>query len=370
MKVLIACDSFKGTFSSAKAGSIIKKGLEKRGIHDVSVCPVSDGGDGFGSVIAHADGARQVSANVKDAFFGETAAEYHFIGEDAYIESARACGLRFGKDVMRATTYGVGQLIYSAAVNGAKRVYLGLGGSGTNDGGCGMACALGVKFCGSQPFIPTGRNLGEIKSYDLSGLYGIVKKTEIIGCIDVDSVFYGENGASLTFSRQKGATPEEAKRLDEGMKKLASLFPFDINSLPGSGAAGGMGGGIAAFLGGKLERGFDVIARLTKIEEKIKAADAVITGEGRTDGQTAHGKLPIRIAELCKKHRKPCYIVSGSVYGDISPLYAEGIADVFTSYDVPPREIDKAEAEARLADASSRAAEQIKAGIYVSSGDI
>ncbi|MBO4501486.1 MAG: glycerate kinase, partial [Clostridia bacterium] len=144
MKILIACDSFKGTFSSAKAGAIIKEAFAHGGLYDVSVCPVSDGGDGFGSVIAHAEGAVSYTANVKDAFFGETAAEYHVINGDAYIESARACGLRFGKDVMRATTYGVGQLIYSAAVNGAKRIYIGLGGSGTNDGGCGMACALGA----------------------------------------------------------------------------------------------------------------------------------------------------------------------------------------------------------------------------------
>ncbi|MBQ6043765.1 MAG: glycerate kinase [Clostridia bacterium] len=366
MKILVACDSFKGSFSSAKAGDIIRSGLIEGGIREVEVCPVSDGGDGFGSVTARVEGAEKRTAKVKDAFFGETEAEYHIINGDAYIESARACGLRFGKDVMRATTYGVGQLIYSAAVNGAKNIYVGLGGSGTNDGGCGMACALGVKFYSDYSFIPTGRNLREIKRIDTASLFPIIKNANVFACTDVDAPFYGKNGAALTFSRQNGATAEEALRLDDGMKHLASLLSVDVNSLPGSGAAGGLGGGIAAFLGGKIVFGFDVIEQLVGLEEKVAKADIVITGEGRTDSQTARGKLPARVAELCKAHRKPCYIISGSVKGDVSYLADMGVSGIFASYAESPAQIDKTDAEKRLRAVACKAAESIKGSMYFS----
>jgi len=370
MKILIATDSFKGTFSSAAAGAIMKRAFAERGLYDCAVVPVSDGGDGFGSVASHAEGAQSVKATVKDAFFGTTEAEYHIINGDAYIESARACGMRFGKDVMNATTYGVGQLIASAVSHGAKRIFLGLGGSGTNDGGCGMACALGGVFSDGHSFIPVGRTLENVKSFDVSRISARLKGAEVVGCVDVDNVFFGEDGAARCFAKQKGASYEEILRLDAGMKHLASLLPFDINSLQGSGAAGGLGGGIVAFLGGRLERGFDVVAKMTCLEEKIARADAAITGEGRTDEQTLHGKLPYGVATLCAKHHKPCYIVSGSVRGDLTKLAEAGVSGVFAAYAEPPREIDKTEAEGRLFEASSQAAEHIKGSIYVSSGDI
>ncbi len=370
MRILIATDSFKGTFSSAEAGEIIRSAFSDTGVPGAEVCPVSDGGDGFGDVVAVTKGAIARKARVKDPFFIETEAVYHMIGGDAYIESARACGLGFGKDVMRATTFGVGQLIHAAAADGAKNIYIGLGGSGTNDGGCGMACALGAKFYSDYSFIPTGRNLCDIKRYELDGISGALNGANVFACTDVDAVFCGENGAALMFSRQKGATREEALRLDAGMKKLASLFPEGIASLPGSGAAGGLGGGIAAFLGGKIVSGFEIIEKLTGLKEKIARADIVITGEGRTDAQTAHGKLPARIAELCKARRKPCYIICGSVKGDVSPLAECGVSGIFACYPESPAAIDKDDAERRLYAVSQKVAENLKADFYMSPDDI
>lgn len=359
MKILIATDSFKGTFSSLDAGEIIRSAFSDCGFDDVTVLAVSDGGDGLIEAARFIDGGRVIRANVKNPFFNEVTAKYVMVGDTAVIESAEACGLAYGKDVMNATTYGVGQLILSAISNGAKKIILGLGGSGTNDGGAGMACALGAKFYDTYSFIPVGRNLVNVKRTDLSKMSKKLDGVEIIGCFDVDSPFCGEYGAAYRFARQKGATPAEVERLDEGLSVFADAVGID-KTLPGSGAAGGLGGGIAAFLGGKLKKGFDVMSSLLGIENAVKNADVVITGEGKTDIQTLAGKLPYGIADLCYSYGRHCILISGCTDGDIEPIYDAGVSQIFTCYDKIPKTLDKDDAKKRLYSAACRAAESLR----------
>lgn len=366
-RILISTDSYKGTLSSKEAGEIINSAFMREGFFDNLVLPLSDGGDGMTEAVREAAGGETVRAEVKGPLFEQVAAEYVRIGKTAVIESSQACGLvrvpENSRDVMNATTYGVGQLILHALSGGAENIILGLGGSATNDGGTGMACALGVKFYGDYPFIPVGRSLENIKRIDMSGLDPRVKRANIIACCDVDNPFFGKNGAAYIFATQKGASKEEVRRLDKGLSHLASLITnVDLKNLPGSGAAGGLGGGIAAFLGGNLKRGFDVISSFVCLEDKIRQFDMVITGEGKTDFQTLSGKLPAGVAAVCKKYSKKCILISGCIEGDISPLFERGISLAYAAAEeVPQKTPDKTEAADALYRTALRAAKEIKA---------
>lgn len=366
-RILIATDSYKGSLSSKDVGEIINSAFLREGFGENVVLPVSDGGDGMTEAVKEAVGGEIVNVSVKGPMFDEVSAEYVLLGKTAIIESSRACGLSLvpekQRDVMNATTYGVGQMIAHALSKGAENIIIGLGGSATNDGGTGMAAALGVKFYGDYPFIPVGRTLENIKRIDKSGLDKRLLKANIVACCDVDSPFCGKKGAAFMFAGQKGASAEEIKRLDAGLAHLASLIPdINLKKQQGSGAAGGLGGGIVAFLGGTLKRGFDVMSGLIGLEDKIKMFDMVITGEGKTDVQTLTGKLPSGIAALCKKHGKECIIISGCVEGDISPLFDAGVSAVYpTVEDVPkktPSQMDAADALYRTA---LKVAKEIKA---------
>ncbi len=359
MKILITTDSFKGTFSSSEAGEIIRSAFADSGFDDVTVLPVSDGGDGLTEAALYIKGSKVVKTKVKNPFFNEVTAKYVIVGDSAIIESAEACGIMYGKDVMNATTYGVGQLMLSAIANGAKKLIIGLGGSGTNDGGAGMACALGAKFYDTYSFIPVGRTLGNVKKADLSKMNKNLKDVEIIACSDVDSPFCGNAGAAYRFARQKGAAPAEVERLDAGLESFASVVGID-KALPGSGAAGGLGGGLAVFAGAKIRRGFEVLNPLLGIEDAVRSADVVITGEGKTDIQTLAGKLPYGIAELCYSYGRHCILISGCTDGDIETIYDAGVSQIFTCFEEPPKTLDKDDARKRLYSASCRAANSLR----------
>ncbi len=366
VKILIAPDSFKGTLTSKEAGDIIQSAFMKAGYDGAVALPVSDGGDGMTEAVRDAIGGEIIETTVKGPLFYAVTARYILNGKTAVIESAESCGLILvpegERDVMNSTTYGVGQMISDALSRGAENIVIGLGGSAANDGGTGAACALGVKFYGEHNFIPVGRTLGNIKKIDYSALNPRLKSARIIACCDVTNPFYGKNGAAYVFAGQKGASPEEIKRLDEGLKHLAGLITgCDLKTLPGSGAAGGLGGGIAAFLGGELKNGFTVVSSLLGLEEKIKAADIVITGEGKTDSQTSGGKLPAGVAALCKKYGRKCILISGCIDGDISPLFKMGITKAYSAVPTVPKKLpSKTEAADALYGAALRAAQDLE----------
>lgn len=359
-KILVAVDSFKGCFSSVEAGDIIKEVLVSEGFTNISVMGVSDGGDGFTEAVSALHGAVVKKVNVKGPFFYEVPAKYVLFGDTAVIESAQACGIVYGLDVMNSTTYGVGQMIDDAVANGAKHIVLGLGGSATNDGGSGMLCALGAVFNKKHPFIPAGRTLCNITDADFSAVSEKMKDIDVLGCCDVNAVFNGKNGAAYRFAKQKGASSEEIKRLDSGLEHLSRYYKKGISDIAGTGAAGGLGGAILMLPKGKLESGFKLFARLSDLENAISSADIVITGEGKTDARSAEGKLPSGIALTCKTYNKPCYIICGCTDGDISTLNEYGVLKVFPSYDKPQKQIEKADAVLHLMKAASAFAEAIR----------
>ena len=233
----------------------------------------------------------------------------------AVIEMAEASGLPLvdgrEKNPLKTTTFGTGQLMVDAVARGAREIILGIGGSATNDGGAGMAQALGVKFLSAAgreiKEIGSGGMLAKIQAIDISGLDARVSETEILVACDVKNPLYGKQGAARVFGPQKGATPRMVEILDENLKHLGKLIRRDLGKdvakMPGAGAAGGLGAGLVAFAGATLQSGVDIVLEKTELEKFLKGADLVITGEGRIDFQTAFGKTPSGVARAAKKHQ-------------------------------------------------------------------
>ena len=245
------------------------------------------------------------------------------------------------KNPLVATTYGTGQLMSDAADRGCTKIILGIGGSATNDGGTGMASALGVRFLDADDNdLPEGgAALAKLEKIDMFGFDTRFDAIDIEVACDVNNTLCGENGASAVYGPQKGATPEVIKQLDSALLNLSGVVAHylgkDILSLPGSGAAGGLGGGLVAFTGAKLKSGIDIIMEAAGLDEAIKDADLVITGEGQTDFQTAFGKVPAGIAGICKKYDKPLVCMSGGLGKNYEALYDIGITSIFSICDRP-----------------------------------
>ncbi|ADH61153.1 glycerate kinase [Thermoanaerobacter mathranii subsp. mathranii str. A3] len=347
MKILIAPDKFKESLSALKVADSIEKGIlkvfPKVGIEKV---PMADGGEGTVESLVNATGGKIIKTNVKDPLFRDIESFYGILGdgETAVIEMAAASGLYLLKDYERnpmiTTTYGTGQLIKDALDKGCRNFIIAVGGSATNDGGAGMATALGVKF-----YDKDGREIGlgggalsKIYSIDTSNLDYRLKECRFIVACDVANPLIGENGASRVYGPQKGATKEMVKVLDKNLehygKLLEKYFNKRIIDVPGSGAAGGLGAGLMAFLNAQLKSGIEIIIEALKLEEKIKEADIVISGEGKVDFQTAFGKTISGIAKLCKKHNKPLIVIAGTVE-DIEKLYEIGVSSVFSIMEKP-----------------------------------
>ncbi|MBR5587000.1 MAG: glycerate kinase [Clostridia bacterium] len=341
MKIVIAPDSFKGSLSAQHAAESIKKGVKSALDCETVLLPMADGGEGTAEVVAGVLAGSEVNLIVKGPLGEPTSATYYIAGDLAVMEMAVASGItlvpREKLNPLKASTYGTGQMIADALSKGVRKIIIGIGGSATNDGGMGMAAALGVKFIDKdgKELIPCGENLEKIAEIDLSGINQKVKNVEIKVACDVTNPLCGENGASAVFGPQKGATPEMVKQLDAGLlnmaKKAKKVCGTDLTSIPGGGAAGGLGAGLVAFCGGVLEKGFDIISEAVKLEEKIKGADLVITGEGATDRQTAFGKLPAGVGGIAKKCGVPCVLISGALVGDVHELYDCGITAAFAA---------------------------------------
>lgn len=313
MKILIVPDSFKGTLTSSEVCECIKNGILQTADAQITALPFADGGEGFAKCLANICNGDILYTNTTDLYGNPIKAPVYTYNKTAVIECASASGLQKKKDVMNATSYGTGELIKYAVSKGFQRIVLGLGGSGCCDGGAGVLAALGVKFrdiYGEIIDVPCGR--------DLENIYGAsfikaVKGINFTYACDVDNPYYGKNGAAYVFAPQKGADKLQVERLDNGLKMLNAFLPNDVGSVKGAGAAGGICGGLYSVYGGEIKSGFDILADAYDLENKIKASDLIVTGEGRTDKQTLMGKLPYKISQLCKKYDKKCVIISGSI---------------------------------------------------------
>ncbi|MGE0019035.1 MAG: glycerate kinase [Draconibacterium sp.] len=331
-RILIAPDAFKESLSAGEVARFLKKGIEKSlpdSIFDIA--SVSDGGEGFLKILT--DGYFK-TFKVHDALMRPVKAEIGFSddGQTAFIEMAAASGLELilpeERNPLVTSTFGTGEMIKHAIETGCKKIVIGIGGSATNDGGAGMAQALGAKFLDKvgKELLPGGKQLSELCKIDLSGYEKNLP--EILVACDVSNPLTGPNGASAIYGPQKGATPEMVQQLDAALKNYAEIIRkqlnIDIENIPGSGAAGGLGGGLVAFTGAKLVSGFQLVAEILDLENRIAKADFVITAEGKLDAQTINGKAPFGVAQLAKKYNKPVIGAAGTLGSGYEKIYDSG----------------------------------------------
>lgn len=349
---ILVPDSFKGTLSAIEVCNIMKSSIKNlyKDANIISV-PVADGGEGTVDAFLYALGGEKKSIWVSDAFNEQKILAHYAMLKDniAVIEMAACAGLPLVKNRLepdKTTTFGVGELIIDAINSGAKKIILGLGGSATNDGGCGMAAALGVKFKDEQDqeFIPTGGTLSQIYKIDMNNIYSKIKDVEFISMCDVDNPLCGRLGASAVFAPQKGADEDMVKLLDEGLAHLAKIIKRDLHievkDIKGAGAAGGLGAGSIAFLQSKLTKGIDVILDTINFDELVSKADIVFTGEGKFDSQSLHGKVVMGVANRSQKYKTPVIVVTGAIGENIQEAYNKGITAIF-SINKEPMEFSK-----------------------------
>lgn len=349
---ILVPDSFKGTLSAIEVCNIMKSSIKNlyKDANIISVL-VADGGEGTVDAFLYALGGEKKSIWVSDAFNEQKILAHYAMLKDniAVIEMAACAGLPLVKNRLepdKTTTFGVGELIIDAINSGAKKIILGLGGSATNDGGCGMAAALGVKFKDEQDqeFIPTGGTLSQIYKIDMNNIYSKIKDIEFISMCDVDNPLCGRLGASAVFAPQKGADEDMVKSLDEGLAHLAKIIKRDLHievkDIKGAGAAGGLGAGSIAFLQSKLTKGIDVILDTINFDELVSKADIVFTGEGKFDSQSLHGKVVMGVANRSQKYKTPVIVVTGAIGENIQEAYNKGITAIF-SINKEPMEFSK-----------------------------
>ena len=340
-KCVVVSDSFKGTVSSREICAIAQQVIPRHFPACEVVCiPVADGGEGTVDCFIQAMGAQRVEVTVTNALGEKSAAAYARIGELAIIEMAAAAGLpQVGalRCPGTATTYGVGELIAHAVDSGCRKILLGLGGSATNDGGCGCAAALGVRFydAAGQSFIPVGDTLGRIARIDTAKADELLRSVEITVMCDVTNPLYGPTGAAYVFAPQKGADAEKVKSLDAGLRHfgdvIRSQYGLDVGAMPGAGAAGGMGAGCVALLGGTIQSGIDAGLDVTGFDRQLEGADLVITGEGRIDSQSADGKVISGVARRTRAKGVPLIAIAGGIADSAGAVYDIGVSAMFST---------------------------------------
>jgi len=333
--VLIAPDSFKGTLSADEVCAIIARAFARHAVHSF---PLADGGEGMVAAWQSVCGGELRSATVSGPFGHAVQAQYLLLGNGtAVLELASCAGLELarphGLNPELAGTRGLGELILHACDAGAQRIILGLGGSATNDGGCGMAHALGWQFLDihGESFCPTGGTLHDIAQI-IPPVNCPLSTVNCVAACDVQNPLCGELGAAHVYAPQKGADAEMVARLDDGLRHLASLLPGA--QTPGSGAAGGTGFGVLAFLGGQLKPGIDLLLDSSDFAQRLVHADLVITGEGRMDAQTLHGKAPVGVLRRAQAAGVPCVAICGCVQ-DEAALLAAGFAAIYPATTQP-----------------------------------
>lgn len=342
MKILIAPDSFKGSLTALEVATQIEKGILKAAKDtEILKVPMADGGEGTMQSLVDSHNGEIISQQVTGplgnkikSYFGYLAAS-----KTGVIEMALASGLPLISEnelnPLYTTTYGTGGLIKAALDKGAKKLIIGIGGSATNDAGVGMAQALGISFKDKtgQEISFGGNQLKKIVDFDLSNLDPRIKDTEIRVACDVSNRLYGPAGAAFIYGPQKGATPAMIEELDSNLYYFAELLKqkldIDVQNIPGSGAAGGLGAGLLAFLDAKLEKGIEIVLDAVDLTAKLDGVDLVITGEGRLDSQSVNGKTPIGVARAAKAKNIPVIGIS-AIFGEgVENILQEGIDAVF-----------------------------------------
>jgi len=342
MKVCITIDSFKGSLSTMAAAKAAAKGV-RRAYPDAEIetLPLADGGEGTVDAITAATGGRLVTVAVTGPLGKPIKATYGIIPDTntAVIEIAAAAGLTLvptkSRNPLYTTTFGVGELILHAIEGGCRKFIIGLGGSATNDGGAGMLSALGVKLLDSKgaPIKQGASGLRDLAEIRTDTMNETLKKCRFSVACDVKNPLCGKEGASFVFGPQKGATEMSASDMDKYLHRFAELTakqnPKADPDYPGAGAAGGLGFAFLSYLGAKMRPGIEIVADAIGLEEKIKAADIVLTGEGRIDGQSAMGKAPVGVAKIAKKLGKPVIVIAGSVGEGAELCHAKGVDAIF-----------------------------------------
>lgn len=342
LTIVLAPDSFKESMTAKEVCESMEAGIKK--INKDITCihvPMADGGEGTMQSLVDATYGKVYSLNVVGPLGDEIKAEYGILGdgEIGILEMASASGIHLvpkeKRNPLITTSYGTGQLIKACLDKGVKKLLIGIGGSATNDGGAGVVQALGGKLLDKDgnELSFGGGELKKLHKIDLTNFDKRLKDVKIEVACDVNNPLCGEKGASNVFGPQKGATPEMVDLLDDSLNHYASVIKEqigkDVLNVPGAGAAGGLGAGLMAFLNGELKKGIDMVIEYSKLEEKVKDADMVWTGEGSIDFQTQYGKTPIGVAKIAKKYNKPVIALAGRVGDNIDVLYENGIDSIF-----------------------------------------
>lgn len=345
-KIIIIPDSFKGTLTAIECCDIISRAiLDQDNNARVTMIPMADGGEGTCQAFHCAMGGEIITCRVSDPYLEPKDAIYWRKDRTAVVELAAAAGFiedKSRRDPSATSTYGVGQLILHAIKGGCDRIILGLGGSSTNDAGLGIAAALGAKFTdeSGREFVPTGGSIQNVARMDLTELRKTIRGIHFDVMCDVDNPLYGPQGAAHIFAPQKGADPAMVDMLDQNLRAFADLIrnelKLDVSSLPGGGAAGGAGAGANAFLGARLRPGAHIVLEMNQFDDLLRETDLVITGEGRLDAQSLHGKVVVTVADHAKAGHVPVVAVVGTTEGDISPVFEHGVSQVIRTIDQCP----------------------------------
>ena len=382
MKIVIAPDSFKGSLTALRAAEAMEIGLRRVfPSAEVEKVPMADGGEGTVQSLVDATGGMVITERVLDPLGVEIDAQYGALGDGVtvVIEMAAASGLTLVPPEQRnplvTTTYGTGQLIQVALNRGCRKLIIGIGGSATNDGGAGMAQALGAKLltANGKQVKWGGAGLGNLVSIDISNLDRRLAETETVVACDVNNPLTGERGASHVYGPQKGATPEMIELLDVNLAHFNKILQRDLGkfvaNIPGAGAAGGLGAGLLAFLDATLKSGVEIVIEATKLEQKIEGASLVITGEGQIDSQTVFGKTPIGVATLAKTHNIPVIAIAGSISTDADEVYTAGIDAMIDIVPEPmPLEVAIENAASLIATAAERSGRMVAIGLRLHDG--
>ena len=380
MHIIVAPDSFKGSLTAKEVATAMATGIKRVfSTAKIDKIPIADGGEGTVDALITATKGKFHETMVQNPLGEPVKATWGILGngsDTAIIEMAAASGLLLipekERNIRSASTYGTGQLIKAALDQGSRRIIIGIGGSATNDGGAGMASALGVRFFDADNnLLPSGgAALAKLDHIDMQQLDNRLIHTEILIASDVNNPLCGEKGASAVYGPQKGATPEIVKELDTALFHYNEIAKRDVginaNSLSGSGAAGGLGAGLMLFASGKMRNGIELILDTLQFADLIQNADFIITGEGHTDFQTAHGKAPVGIAQVAKKYQIPVICLSGALGNGAEQVLQQGISAI-TSAPHCPMTLENCMQNAKklLEDATERTCRLLQVGMQL-----
>jgi len=348
MKILICPDSFKESLSAIEVCDCVERGLKKADSRfEVEKIPLADGGEGTVKALVLATHGRSLKCRVSDPLGRKIWARYGILGDGktAIIEMAAASGLALvpvkKRNPLVTTTYGTGEMIANALGRGCRKIIVGIGGSATVDGGAGMAQALGARLLDGkgQEISFGGGEIEKVKKIDLKFMDKRIARTEFVIASDVRNPLLGPRGAARVYGPQKGATAKMVERLEKGLSNLARVIrkelSVSVENLPGSGAAGGLGAGLYAFLGAKMESGVELVMRIAGLEARIKKANLVITGEGQLDRQTLYGKAVMGVIKTARKYRVPIVCIAGSIMPEAKDLYRFGVKGLLSIITMP-----------------------------------